>query len=192
MVPHGVDTDAFHPAIHQQNPNVASGTILFVGMHIKDLETLLKTIHLLLNKDASRRFVLVTDPSYAGMFENCRNNVNFIFGISEAELIHLYQTSDLLLQPLKTVQPIMRFSKDERADLTIVATEIGGVKDYVTNECGILTPPNNAEAMAEATWHLLTHSQIRCKMATLARIQALRFDWDIVASRLRDVYSQLW
>lgn len=59
--------------------------------------------------------------------------------------------------------------------LCVIATDVGGVKDIVTDN-GILVPPGDVEAMAQAMEKLYCDKDLRVKMAERARIKAKAYD----------------
>jgi glycosyltransferase involved in cell wall biosynthesis len=53
--------------------------------------------------------------------------------------------------------------------LPIVATSVGGVPDFVTEEIGVLVPPGDKEALGEALKRLAGDAALRRRMGTAAR-----------------------
>jgi glycosyltransferase involved in cell wall biosynthesis len=58
----------------------------------------------------------------------------------------------------------------------IVATAVGGIPEVVPQEAGVLTPDDDAEAMAAAVRHLLESPAERDRLGAAARVAAERFD----------------
>jgi glycosyltransferase involved in cell wall biosynthesis len=74
----------------------------------------------------------------------------------------------------------------------LVTTSIGGMTDMVVDqESGLLVPPGNVPALAEAISELLTNESVRSKYATAARERVLRFTATAVAERLEVVYAKV-
>ena len=69
----------------------------------------------------------------------------------------------------------------------VIASHIGGIAEVVGNEesCGLLIPPGNAAALAQAIRKLVESPESRRHMgeASRARIERL-FTWDKAAQRL--------
>jgi glycosyltransferase involved in cell wall biosynthesis len=61
----------------------------------------------------------------------------------------------------------------------------------VDQESGLLVPPGNVPALAEAISELLTNESVRSKYATAARERVLRFTATAVAERLEVVYAKV-
>jgi glycosyltransferase involved in cell wall biosynthesis len=159
-------------------------------MHRRDLETLRRVIELVWVQDRYVRFVLVTSESNLGFFTGLEN-VDLRCGLPEPELIKLYQSADLLLQPLQDSTANNSILEGLACGLPVVATDIGGVPDYVDETCGVLVPPKDAEAMADAVLSLLSDESMRRRMATCARTHALQFDWSVVTKQMHQVYAQV-
>jgi glycosyltransferase involved in cell wall biosynthesis len=77
------------------------------------------------------------------------------------------------------------------AGLPAVASETGGIPDVVTEDCGILVPPGDADALARAIIRLEGDAGLRERMRAAGRERAERFDISVVVRRTIDVYSRV-
>jgi glycosyltransferase involved in cell wall biosynthesis len=74
----------------------------------------------------------------------------------------------------------------------VVATEVGGNTDMVTNgHNGLLVPPGDAEALALAMRRLLDDDVLRTTMGETAKASVAGLTADGVASRFEDLYARL-
>lgn len=74
--------------------------------------------------------------------------------------------------------------------LPVVASDIPGYRDVMTSQTGLLVPPGDAAALAEAVVGLLEDEPRRRALgASARRIAEQRYSWDRIAGRLLDVYS---
>ncbi|KAA3653539.1 MAG: glycosyltransferase [Chloroflexi bacterium] len=188
-VPLGIDTEYFHPVPSRQR----SGTkqCLFVGRHMRDLETLKGVVERLAADDElDVKTVLVTDQAGKEMFAGIQG-VDARVRIPEEELLDLYQQSDLLLLPLFDATAVIALLESLACGLPIVSTNIGAVPDYVDDTCAKLAPPQDPEAMYAAVRTLLTDEQRLCEMSENARQKALKYDWSEIVRIMRDIYSQI-
>jgi glycosyltransferase involved in cell wall biosynthesis len=72
----------------------------------------------------------------------------------------------------------------------VVASDIPGYRDVVTAETGVLVPPGDPDALADAVVRLLEDERRRCAMGASARLAAEeRYSWDAIAERLLDIYG---
>lgn len=76
--------------------------------------------------------------------------------------------------------------------LPIIATSVGGLPDLLTPDAGILVPPGDSSALAEAMQRLASDSELRTRMGRAARERYLKlFAPDAVLPVLVDTYSRL-
>jgi glycosyltransferase involved in cell wall biosynthesis len=75
----------------------------------------------------------------------------------------------------------------------MVASDVGGLSDVVIHgETGLLVPPEDSCALAEALLHLLQNPELRQKMSQNARDLAHRkFGWSAIAAQTRAVYEEV-
>jgi phosphatidylinositol alpha-mannosyltransferase len=72
----------------------------------------------------------------------------------------------------------------------VVASDIPGYTDVMTPEAGVLVPPGDPRALADALVGLLDDEPRRCALGSAARELAReRYSWDDVARRLTGVYE---
>ena len=71
----------------------------------------------------------------------------------------------------------------------VVASDIDGYRDVMTDETGLLVPPGDPAALAEAVVTLLEDEALRRRLGTAARAVAVeRYSWSSIAERLAEVY----
>jgi phosphatidylinositol alpha-mannosyltransferase len=74
----------------------------------------------------------------------------------------------------------------------VVASDIDGYRDVMTDETGTLVPPGDPGALAEAVTELLADEPARERQGRSARELAQeRYDWDDLARRLAEIYERL-
>lgn len=76
------------------------------------------------------------------------------------------------------------------AGATVVASDIAGYRDVVTDGVdGVLVPPGDAQALAEALRDLYHEPERRQMLAEAATLSVGRFAWDRVAREVLDAYT---
>jgi len=76
--------------------------------------------------------------------------------------------------------------------LPIITTTVGGLPDLLTPDAGILVPPGDSDALAEAMQRLASDPALRERMGQAARERYLKlFAPDAVLSMLADTYSRV-
>jgi phosphatidyl-myo-inositol alpha-mannosyltransferase len=74
----------------------------------------------------------------------------------------------------------------------VVASDISGYRDVMNEETGLLVPPGDPRALADALVALAEDEPRRRALGVAARRVALeRYSWDEVARRLREIYEAL-
>jgi glycosyltransferase involved in cell wall biosynthesis len=74
--------------------------------------------------------------------------------------------------------------------LPVVASDIPGYRDVVTPTTGLLVPPGDAAALADAVVGLLADERRRRTLGANARAVAIQhYSWDAIALRLLEIYE---
>jgi phosphatidylinositol alpha-mannosyltransferase len=74
----------------------------------------------------------------------------------------------------------------------VVASDITGYRDVMTDETGLLVPPGDPDALANALVALLEDEPGRRLLGEAARRLAQeRYSWDDIAGRLAAIYERL-
>lgn len=189
-VPHGIDTDYFIPDPAARGRTEAGGMgCLFVGRHLRDLDTLEQAIRSL-EGEPGIRFELVVGSDLATRFGAYRN-VRCHTGISDEALLSLYQRSDLLVMPLLDCTANNAILEAMACGLPVVTTRLPGVSDYVDGGCGLFTEPGDVPGLVEALLELKAAPRRRVDMAWSSRERAEQFSWVRVAGQMDRLYRSL-
>ena len=164
---------------------------MFVGSHLRDLETLTTVIEDAYRLAPHLQFVLVAHPKDLAKFTGLIGNVTLYSNLRETELLALYQKATLVIQPLQDTVANTALLETMACGAPSVVTEIGAVRDYVTAECAALVAPYNPQAMLAAIIELAADAARRRSMAEHARTRALQFAWPCVAGQMRKTYEQI-
>jgi phosphatidyl-myo-inositol alpha-mannosyltransferase len=73
----------------------------------------------------------------------------------------------------------------------VVASDISGYRDVMTPETGLLVPPDDPPALADAVVALLADEPRRQELGRGARRRARRYSWDDIGRRLISIYERL-
>jgi glycosyltransferase involved in cell wall biosynthesis len=185
VVPHGVDTDFFRPA-----PTLARNQMcITVGGHTRDFETLSEAIKLVWETDPTVRFEAIgTHIGHKGPPFECEGVV-FRSNLSDEELLQAYQDSTIGVFSFWWAVANNSVLEAMSCGLPIVATDVGGVREYVGDEAGVLCPPGDPAALAAAMLRILSDPNRAAAMGAAARRNAMAYDFRRVAEQLRDVYQ---
>ncbi|HRH93059.1 MAG TPA: glycosyltransferase family 4 protein [Candidatus Peribacteria bacterium] len=84
------------------------------------------------------------------------------------------------------------FVEAQAAGCAVVATNVGGIPDIVTDQVnGLLVPPDDVIAAAAAFKRVLTDTVLRQTLSSSARQDKDRYDWSIIAKKYATVYDAL-
>lgn len=188
VVPHGVDTQFFRPGA---TSDISAGdTCLFVGDHLRDFSALRAAIQVIAARRPQTRFVAVTPernfPHFTGLPQ-----VVLETNLPDEQILRRYQTSALLMQPMMDCTANNSILEAMACGLPTVATDVGGVRDYLDDSCGVLVPPGDSEGLAREVIGLLGDDSRRRAMSGNSRTRALRFEWSKVATELQQVYEKV-
>ncbi len=72
----------------------------------------------------------------------------------------------------------------------VVASDIPGYRDVMTDDTGLLVPPGEPKAIEDAVVRLLEDEELRQRLGAGARRRAVEeYSWDAIAARLSDIYE---
>ena len=196
IVQNVVNTDAFHIVSTSKKNEIKR--LLFVGELAprKGITYLLKALGLLKNK--RKDFIL--DIVGYGSHEEEYKKLAWNLGISsivrfggrknKKEVAELMQKCDFLILP-SLYEPFGVVLIEAMAcGKPVISTLSGGPKEFVNEKRGILVPPGDPEALAEAIEYMLDHHQ-EYDQEEIARYVRGRFSYDAVGKNLHDAYIKL-
>ena len=188
FVPHGIDLDFFRPAPRTQ-PEDGLLNCLFVGSHLRDIETFKQVVDILEHKDQTVLFHILTNTENTLQFQK-NTNVRLYSKISDQELLNLYQTADLLTLPLIDSTANNSILEAMACGLPIITTDLPGTRDYLSDDCALFVSPGDAAGMI-GNIQQLKDKKYRQQLSEKSRQHAQSFGWNIVADTLMACYRQI-
>ena len=186
VVPHGVDIGFYAPpATLATRP-----TCLFVGQWLRDFITLQEVVRQVHQAMPQARFRLVLPSKLVAEWQG-RPGVEVLTELSDLDLRLCYQEAALLVMPLRECTANNVILEAMACGLPIVASEVGGICDYVNRDCARLVRAGKPGAMAEAVLDLIQDPAARTAMGQAARAHAETFAWPRVAKQILSVYEEL-
>ena len=201
VVPNGVDVERFAtaaplPGVHDpERP-----TLLFVGRleRRKGLEPLIRAFTRLKTERPDLRLVVVGEGPERERCQSLlptrlRGDVLFLGRVDQADLPGCFAAADLYVSPALGGESFgIVLLEAMAAGRPVVASDLPGYRTLLREGIqGRLTPPGDVAALAEAIGALLDNPSLRDAMAHQGRRTAATFDWEVVAGRLRDLYTGL-
>ena len=118
-------------------------------------------------------------------------SVELYSGVSDEELLHLYQTSDIGLMPLEDSTANNGLLEMMACGLPSIATRVGSVADYLTEDAGILLKNNDPALLLEALNTLVESPIERSGKGMAARKRAVELSWENIANELAEIYRDI-
>lgn len=185
FVPHGIDIDSFTPGTAARGSD-RTFRCLFVGSHLRDIETLAAAAKRLQSR-SNLRFTVLTRPGNLPAFSGL-GNVDIHSGVDDRQLLALYQGSDVFVMPLLDSTANNSLLEAMACGMPIITTDLQGVRDYVDRECAALVAKGDVAGLCEAIVRLQEDDTLCGRMAQASRRRALDFRWEEIARRTVEVH----
>jgi glycosyltransferase involved in cell wall biosynthesis len=109
-----------------------------------------------------------------------------------AEYPRLFVGADIYVSPSLGEGFSLALADALAAGLPQVVCDVEGCRDVVDNEqTGLIVPPRNPEAMAQAIGELLTNREHYNRLSDGAKSKAKTFHWDVIVDKHLEIYRQL-
>jgi phosphatidylinositol alpha-mannosyltransferase len=199
VVPNGVAPEFFTSPRPLEGWKGDGPTILFVGRlePRKGLEYLVRAF-LRLKPAFPRLRLLVAGRDDRGQQgkvvamvpPRLRPDLVFVGSVPQADLPSCYASADVFCAPSLGGESFgIVLAEAMAVGLPVVCSDIGGYRDVVRDGAdGLLVPPRDPEALAEALAGLLDNPARLAAMGEAAAVAARRYAWEVVAGQVEDVY----
>jgi len=203
VIPNGVDTALFGNPALQPLPQFAGGlNILYVGrLEPRKGFGYLVDAYARLKPALPQARLLVVGPytpaEQAAFQRELRHrglaDVHFVGFTPDADLARYYQSSHVFCAPSLGSESFgMVLLEAMAAGTPIVASDIPGYRGVLSHQAeGLLIPPRDSAALAEALVYLLQRPDLRRAMGVRGQATAARYTWDRVAERVLDYYQDV-
>jgi len=185
-IPHGIDTDRFRP--EGQTLSADKLRVLTVGHHMRDWVVIHRTIDEISRRGLDVEFHVVTAEHFFPYLTGCDNLV-LHSGISEAELVGLYRSADVLFLPVTNATANNSILEALACGTPVISTLVGGIPDYVNCESGWLLPVGDVSGHVNLIASLAANREVAWGRRAAARTQALKFDWRLIAEQMIELYT---
>ena len=201
IIPNGIDYNHFNkvkPTLNQFDDGKIN--LLFVGRleKRKGLPNLLNAYAILKWHYPQLRLIIVGPGTLnfdCHSIISSRNLQDLVFatGVSYDELPQYYQAADIFCAPSLGGESFgIVLLEAMAAGTPIVATDIDGYRDILTNEKeGILVHPGNPQSLADGISRLITDSRLRSIMSLNGPKTAAKYEWKKIADQIEKYYFTL-
>ena len=199
VIPNGIRVDDFADGV-EPFPHLRDGMInlLWVGRleKRKGLKYLMAAYSRLKWQWPNLRLLIVGPGKPDGdsqriMSERNLQDVVFVGAVSDEDKARYYKSADIYCSPATGKESFgIVLLEAMAAGKPIVASAIAGFSSVITHgEEGLLVPPRDDEALAEAIATLLKDPGLRATLANNGERRVQEFRWDRVARRVMDYYT---
>ena len=197
VIPNGVDLTRFSNA--QPITRYRDGTlnILFLGRFEsrKGVMYLLKAYRQLRRRGVNCRLLLAgAGPQEREIWRYIATRrlqgVELLGRISDEDKIRYFATADVYVSPATGQESMGIVLLEALASGTpIVCSDIHGYRSVVRRgEQGLLVPPRDVTALADALEKVLSDPEMRARMSQSARQRAVQFGWDNITAKVEEYY----
>ncbi len=190
----GVETAKYRPGTHVPDAKRPMRVVTVARLnHAKGHRFVLDAMALALTKGVEMHWTIVGDgPERAAIVRQARSleleqRVELTGSLDEEGVRATLQMAEVFVLPTSGPgegSPVAVLEAMS-AGLAIVASDVGGLREMVGDEQGVIVPAGDSGALSEALVGLARDPQRRAAMARSSRERALReFDVDAVARRL--------
>lgn len=197
VVPNGLSQRFFDV---RREPGAVDGPLIYFGRLApeKGVDTLLEAAARL--GDACPRIVMVGRGSYEEALRararrlGLADRVEMAGWRDEAGLCALLAGARLAVLPSREESFGNAMAEAMAAGVPLLSTRAGSIPELVDDGCtGVLVPPGDPSALADALGAMLADTRRAESMAALARqVMRRRYSWEQSARRFTTVYESLW
>lgn len=196
IVPNVVNMDLFHPEFSSRSRETKRILVVALLTPKKGVPYLLQALSQLEKKRDDFILDIVGDGPYRGEYEKqawdlgIADKVKF-HGLKPKEIVAKYMRQcDFLVLPslVETFGAVI--VEALAAGKPVIVTEIGGPKEIVTSQVGILVPPQDAQTLAGAIDYMLDHHR-DYNPHKITQYAQKRYSYEAVGKALDSIYRSL-
>ncbi len=181
------------------DPSDRQDTIVFIGRHDprKGLHVLLQSWPEVYRRTGARLRLVGADPLAVRLLLTRlrvpEEGIEVLGWISDEELTNELLAAKVLAAPSVGMESFgMVLTRAFACATPVVASAIAGYEAVMTPNTGLLAPPGDPAALADALVSLLADEPRRRRMGAAARALAEeRYSWDDIGRRLLEIYERL-
>ena len=206
LVPEGIDLDLWQPST---DPAVLTDldarrepfTVLCVARQYprKRIIDLIDAFALVIVREPRARLVVIGDgPEHAALERRLqerglRNSVQLLGALQDDGAVRAwYNRASVFCLPSEQEGFGIVFLEAMASGLPVVSTRAAAIPEVVlAGEVGLLVPPRDPSALADALLRLLQDPPLRARLREAGRLHARNYSWERVADRFLEVVAPL-
>jgi len=120
-----------------------------------------------------------------------QRSVRFFGRAEREEVVALFKNCEFFVLPSR-LEPMGIVNLEAMsAGKAVIASRVGGVPELVGPNTGVLVPPGDAPALAQAMQTLADDADLREKLGHAGRVRAEEFAWPHIAAQHRAIYYRV-
>jgi phosphatidylinositol alpha-1,6-mannosyltransferase len=209
VVPNGTDPERFRPQdgtpVRERLGLSDQPLLLTVGRLVprKGIDTVLRALPTIAERCPDVAYVVAgSGPDRSRLEEladqlGVRDRVRFVGDVDHDRLPLYYSAADLFVMPAREDPPDVEgfglvFLEANACGTPVIGARSGGIPDAIRDgETGLLVPPNDPEAFADAAVRVLTDLDLAETLGRQGRHRAVNeASWDHIAARIHDLLAR--
>ena len=161
------------------------------------IDTLLESAEIAVKKNPKLVFVVVgRGPDFEEVKERIvqlemQRNFRLTGFVSDEDLPFYYNVADLFALPSKSGEGLPLVALEAMAcGLPVIATDVGGTSEVMSEDYGKLVPPNAPNLLAEAILNFSCKDLAALKKELRAMMEQ-KYSWDLNVEKLGKIYEEL-
>lgn len=186
VVLHGVDSSYFRPNRGARSEKLR---ILSVGSWRRDFACM-EEIFRRLSLDDSIESTCLIEPRWRERWADIPN-LCLPQRVSDEQLLRLYQSSDVLLMCAEASTANNALVEALACGLPVVGSDVGGIKEYVTDEAGLFFDRGDALGALAEICKIKGPSRLLQRLSNGARRRGEQLDWREIAAQTMGIYESV-
>jgi glycosyltransferase involved in cell wall biosynthesis len=197
VVPYGVDLTRFCPQPREERTPVVIGAVSRLSPE-KGFEHLLRAVAMLRDRGVDATLVLAGEGPSRPELERLASqlgvaqHVQFLGDLAHEDVPAALQAMDIFAMPSTWEGFGVSAVEASAMELPVVASNIHGIPDVVVDgETGLLVPPREPQALANALERLAGNPELRRRMGAAGRaFVAAHYRWEDNAAQMAKLYQR--
>lgn len=197
VIPNGVDLNKFKSKI--ENLKINDEIILIttsrlvkknaVGDIIEALKYLPENVKLIIIGDGTEKEKLSALSSRLSVQER----ISFLGYLEHEEMIGHLQNADIFIRPSLSEGLGNSFLEAMAVGIPVIATSVGGIPDFLTNEVtGLFCEVNNPKSIADKVEMYLENDELRKKIVSNAQnMVTQKYDWNLISQKMENLFNKI-
>jgi glycosyltransferase involved in cell wall biosynthesis len=187
LVPLGTNRRVFNPPATR--PVREDVRCIMVGDWLRDSVLLRQAIERVTAASDRVSFSVLSTPRFLERLGHPPRTTT-AHGVTGHALVAAYHDADLFVHPVTDASGNTALLEAMSCGLPVVATDVGGVRDYTDATCAELVSPDDPDAMADSILRLASDPERRERMGASAEQRTRTLDWPYMAANLVPVYRR--